>query len=186
MQMLYQKCLNEIEEKKVYLDESYKETMFNIGMDSYEKKYYGIAEYIFRDLAQRGSIAAKNNLAYMIRRKETNSLTGQEIKEAMLLLHEGIDERDAFALVNMALIFALNFGGEDDWVIADLFISDIQEDVKEVYNWWKILADSGDAEGSLIHWWLLRHKKIRKSTLGTKEELESIVKQKIENVPVWI
>lgn len=57
----------------------------------------------------------------------------------------------------MALIFALDLGEEKDWQIADDMVSEIPDDeVEDVFHWWKRIADEGEPEGVIVLLWLLR------------------------------
>lgn len=172
--------------KGIYVDEGYKKKVMETAMSSYDQKDFETAVYAFRKLAEEDDASAKNNLAYMIRRKETEGRTQPPILEAMMLLRKGIEDRDAFSLTNMALIFALDLGEEKDWRTADEMISEIPNDEAEgVFHWWKGLADEGDPEGDLVLLWLLRHGKVKQNQLENVKELQKRITEKIGKMPEW-
>lgn len=82
--------------KSVYLNEGYRERMMEIAMNCYDQKDFETAVYVFRKLVEMNDSRAKNNLAYMIRRKETKGITKPPILEAMMLLKEGIEDKEGF------------------------------------------------------------------------------------------
>lgn len=130
--------------------------MMEIAMNYYDQKDFETAVYVFRKLVEMNDSRARNNLAYMIRRKETEGRIKPPIREAMMLLREGIEDKQGFSLVNTALIFALDLGEEREWQIADDMVSEILDDeVEDVFHWWKRLADEGEPEGAIVLLWLL-------------------------------
>lgn len=174
-------------EKEVYLNEGYREKMMETAMNCYDQKDFETAVYVFRKLAEMNDSRAKNNLAYMIRRKETEGRTKPPILEAMMLLREGIEDKEVFSLVNMALIFALDLGEERDWQIADDMFSEIPDDkVEDAFNWWRRLADEGELEGAIVLLWLLRHSKVKQTQLEDVKKLKQNLLEKIEKIPEWL
>lgn len=173
--------------KGAYVDESYKKKVMETAMSSYDQKDFETAAYAFRQLAEADDSIAQNNLAYMIRRNETEGRMKPPILEAIVLLREGIEDKDAFPLVNMALIFALNLGEEKDWRTADEMVSAISDnEAEDVFHWWKGLADEGDPEGSLVLLWLLRHGKVKQSQLGDVKKLHKQITERIGKIPEWL
>ena len=173
-------------QKRIYVDKGYQEKMMETAMSCYNQKDFEVAVYAFRKLIEMNDSGAKNNLAYMIRRKEAEGRTKPPILEAMMLLKKGVEDKDSFSLVNMALIFALDLGEEKDWQIADDMISAIQDDeIEDVFHWWKRLADEGEPEGAIVLLWLLRHGKVKKDQLEDVEELKNIL-GKVERIPEWL
>lgn len=173
--------------KGVYVDEGYQKKVMETAMNSYDQKDFETAVYAFRKLVEADDSRAKNNLAYMIRRKEAVGRTKPPILEAMILLREDIEHKGGFSLVNMALIFALNLGEERDWRTADEMVSEIPGDeVEDIFHWWKGLADEGDPEGALVLLWLLRHRKVKQSQLGNVKELQKLITEKFGKMPEWL
>lgn len=161
--------------------------LLSVGYHAYENNSFHLAECVFRLLSLMGDSNGKNNYAYMIRRDEVFDPSKHNYSEAALLLREGVVNREAFSMVNMALLFALHLNKEDDWKIADELISLISpSNAGSICSWWQGVAESGDAEGLLVHLWLLRHKKIESSVLGPRMELANRLSVKISRFPNWM
>lgn len=187
LELLRMKYHYGIATKRAYVDEEYRKKVMESAMSSYDQKDFETAAFAFRKLAEADDSVAQNNLAYMIRRKQTESRTEPPILEAMILLRKGIEDKEAFSLVNMALIFALDLGEERDWRTADEMISEISaNEAEEVFCWWKGLADEGDIEGTLVLLWLLRHRKVKQSQVGNVKELQKQVKEGFGKMPEWL
>ncbi len=154
------------------------------GVSAYSLSLFDIAEAYFEYAVDGDSISGGNNLAYMIRRGETANKDIADIDIALELLKPGIKARDAYALVNTALIYAINLGSESDWQFADSAISLISaNDTPGIVSWW----NSGIGEESkLVHLFLLRHQLINNSEFGNIEELFSSVSKAYKNVPLWM
>lgn len=150
---------------------------------SYEAKDYQTAKHGFLRLAQMGSQAGKNNLAYMARRGEGDHLWFFQTEEILRLLKSGVQEREVFSVINTALVFALLLQTAEDWKFADRLISLLQSGAVFAASWWYDLAARGEAEGYLVHWWLLRHGKMGTSPLGTLEALSVKVKSLYPDIP---
>lgn len=187
LELLRMKYHCSVVEKGVYLNEGYRERMMEIAMNCYDQKDFETAVYVFRKLAEMNDSRAKNNLAYMIRRKETEGITKPPILEAMLLLREGIEDKEGFSLVNMALIFALDLGEAKDCQIADVMVSEIPDDeVEDIFHWWKRLADEGEPEGEIVLLWLLRHGKVKQNQVENVKELQNNLLEKVGKIPEWL
>lgn len=187
LELLQMKCHYGMTKKMAYVDEEYRKKVMESAMSSYDQKDFETAAYAFRKLAEADDSVAQNNLAYMIRRKQTEGRTEPSILEAMILLRKGIEDKDAFSLVNMALIFALDLGEERDWRTADKLISGISTNgAEEVFHWWKGLANAGELEGTLVLLWLLRHGKVKQSQVGNVKELQKQVKESLGKAPEWL
>lgn len=153
------------------------------GYNAYQLQEYEVATHFFKLAVDGDDSNAKNNLAYMIRRDET---IGYEfsIVDALKLLRPGVEGKQAFSLVNTALIFALNFGDDSSWLIADRIFATLKnQNTSSVEEWWRSLSG---AEGSLVHLFLIRHGKIASSSLGSVTELYKVIKDTYKNVPSWI
>lgn len=110
LELLRMKYHYGVAEKGVYLNEGYRERMMEIAMNCYDQKVFETAVYVFRKLAEMNDSRAKNNLAYMIRRKETKGITKPPILEAMMLLREGIEDKEGFFLSKYGIDFCVRFG----------------------------------------------------------------------------
>lgn len=154
------------------------------GVSAYSANLFDIAEAYFEFAVDGGSISGGNNLAYMIRRGESQKRNLTDIDIALELLKPGIKKRDSYALVNTALIYAINLATETDWKYADTAISIIsRNDAPGIVSWWD--ASIGE-ESKLVHLFLLRHRLIDKSDLGDIETLFSSVIKAYQNIPLWI
>lgn len=153
----------------------------SLGMEAYKIKNYILAELAFQTANNPKNISASNDLAYIIRRGEVGDVTKYNSRDVADLLKEGIQKRDTFSLINMALFWALNVGDSDSWELADTIIRMVPSDgLSSALDWWLNLAKNGDVEGYLVHLWMLKHNKIQMTPLGTKKELLKSVKKEIE------
>ncbi len=160
-----------------------------LAVERYEQKDFATAEYIFRRLSTAGSHSAKSNLAYMQRRGETGDGRRPPLGEIAASFRSGVMEREAFALMNMALLFtAPPAGAPEDWALGDAFVRLIPQDQVDTVNYWWLKTGmvEGDPEAYLVHLWLLRHKKSVCSRLGTHEELVEQVFRIWPHAPVWM
>lgn len=160
-----------------------------LGMSAYELKNYIVAERAYRlavDLCIEDCFITgyKNNLAYLLRRKEVENPDKRNEKEIPLLLREGTAKKDTFSLINMALFWALEYGGEENWDLADKLASYVDKnDVTGALEWWKGVALAGEAEGYLVHLLLVRHGKVGSSPVGSIGELFDRVKKDYPGIP---
>ncbi|MEN6595117.1 MAG: hypothetical protein ABFC31_09285 [Clostridiaceae bacterium] len=157
------------------------------GISVYEEGNFLLAELLFRFGTINGNRGAQNNLAYMIRRNEAANPTNHSIIEAFRLLRDGVRDKEAFSLVNMALVLSLRLGTEDDWLFADRLMSFVpSERALGVASWWEQVEKSGDPEGDLVHLWLLRHRKMAISVLGTQESIFKRLSVSLPALPGWM
>lgn len=160
-----------------------------IGMSSYEVKNFAVSERAYRMAIEQCTedyliTGYKNNLAYLIRRKELANPENRIKKEAPILLRDGVANKDTFSLINMALFWALEYGGEENWDLADKLVSYVDKnDVMGALEWWKGVALADEAEGYLVHLLLVRHGKVGSSPLGEIEELFDRVKKDYPGIP---
>lgn len=160
-----------------------------LGMSAYELKNYIVAERAYRlavDLCIEDCFITgyKNNLAYLLRRKEIENPDKRNEKEIPLLLRDGTAKKDTFSLINMALFWALEYGGEENWDLADKLVSYVDKnDVTGALEWWKGVALAGEAEGYLVHLLLVRHGKVGSSPVGSIGELFDRVKKDYPGIP---
>lgn len=160
-----------------------------IGMSAYELKNYIVAERAYRLAVEHCVeeyliIGYKNNLAYLIRRKEIENPDNRSEKEVPVLLRDGVAKKDTFSLINMALFWALEHGNRDNWELADKLVSYVNKsDISGAFEWWKEVALADEAEGYLVHLLLMRHGKIGSSSLGSIEKLFDRVKKDYPGIP---
>lgn len=159
--------------------------LLELSMDSYQTKDYQTAFYGFAKGAQEGSLFAKNNLAYMLRRGE-HTIDGINCAlSALELLKPGIKEKEPFSLVNAALVLCLSLKKDDDWKTADkLFECISPSSAQSVYSWWENLGC--EIESYFVHFFLLRHKKIDSSSLGSVIEIAKHLKENLADFPEWL
>ena len=93
--------------------------ILGFSMESYEVKDYATAFYGFVKGAQMGSVDAKNNLAYMIRRNEYSFDGLDAATTSLKLLVPGVKEKEPFSIVNTALVLCLLLKEDHDWQTAD-------------------------------------------------------------------
>ena len=153
-----------------------------LGMSAYELKNYTVAERAYRlavDLCVEDYLITgyKNNLAYLLRRKEIENPDKRNEKEIPLLLRDGTAKKDTFSLINMALFWALEYGGEENWDLADKLASYVDK------NDMMGVALAGEAEGYLVHLLLVRHGKVGSSPVGSIGELFDRVKKDYPGIP---
>lgn len=135
------------------------------------------------------AISSKNNLAYIIRRDEAPCSSLFSISEIADLLENGLKNEDLFSAVNMALTFILRSGEEQDWRLADELFANLNENDIDIFNvssWWENVEKSGDVEGSLVHFFLLRHEKIEHSDLGSIKSIALRLANSIDGFPEWL
>ena len=158
----------------------------SLGREAYEINNYILAELAFQAANNPKNISASNDLAYIIRRGEVGDAAKYNSRDVVDLLKEGVQNKDAFSLINMALFWALKVGDLDSWELADNLIQMVSSDgLSSALNWWLSLAKKGDVEGELVHLWLLKHNKIQMTPLGTMEELLGRVKKEIKLPPFF-
>lgn len=158
--------------------------VLEFSMESYKVKDYTTAFYGFARGAQLGSVDAKNNLAYMIRRNEYK-VDGLDVATTVLkLLMPGVKEKEPFSIVNTALVLCLLLKENHDWQTADNLFGYVTEKEQSVCDWWANLGD--ETEGYLVHFFLLRHKKIKQSGLGSIKSLAERLAKSIDGFPEWL
>lgn len=133
-----------------------------------------------QDANQPESMEASTWLAYRIRRGEAEDAEKYRLRDIFDLQKDGIQRKNTFSLINMALFCALNVGDQESWQLADQMMEMVSaEDTSSALKWWSDVAKNGETEGYLVHLWLLEHQKIQSTPLGTKEELLARVKRDI-------
>lgn len=160
-----------------------------IGMSAYEVKNFAVAERAYRMAIEKCTedyliTGYKNNLAYLIRRKELENPENRIEKEVPILLRDGVANKDTFSLINMALFWALEYCSEGNWDLADKLVSYVDKNyVMGAFKWWRGVALTDEAEGYLVHLLLVRHGKVGSSPLGKIEELFDRVKKDYPGIP---
>lgn len=158
-----------------------------IGLESYQNGDMTSAEAAFSIMCDYGNSNGRNNYAYMIRRGEIPTEIDKSIIDAINLLRPGLYELEPFAFVNMAILFAINLGTDSDWKISDELMEKLPSgNLIGVQSWWEDVGNKGDIEGVLVHYFLLRHKKIAKSTFGDLEDLSKKLVEGIQSFPEWL
>lgn len=158
--------------------------ILGFSMESYEAKDYATAFYGFVKGAQMGSTVAKNNLAYMIRRNEYRIDGLDKATTALKLLVPGVKEREPFSIVNTALILCLLLKEDHDWQTADKLFEYVTEKEQSVCDWWANLGE--EVECYLVHFFLLRHDKIKHSDLGSIKSIALKLAKSIDGFPDWL
>lgn len=157
----------------------------DIGYRCYELRSPALAEWVYRyanDL--NDTTNSRNNLAYILRRHR-DDLQADSV-EIIDLLEEGVHQKDAFSLMNMALHFALNLGTDDDWHLADRLIKLIDtDDICNVYQWWHDLAAKEDPEGILAVYWLNRHDMLPIPLEQAGDPWISRINDHYSSIPQW-
>lgn len=158
--------------------------MSDVGFAAFENGEAEVAEAAFRVVIEMSNNNTnRNNLAYVIRRR--GNLNGERIREVIDLLSDGVRFCSSYSLVNMALLFGLELGTDSDWKLADTLISKIMEP-SGVVTWWQEQGLKNDAEGYLVHLWLLRHRIVADSALGPRELLWEKVSAAYSKAPAWL
>ena len=88
---------------------------YDLGAGRLSKRNLFVSEIVFRILSYNGDSNGRNNYAYMLRRGEASSSVHNPKLQAVILLREGIIEKEPFSYVNEALTFCLCFGSDLDW-----------------------------------------------------------------------
>lgn len=158
-----------------------------VGLNAYNEKSFLTAEIAFRILSECGDAGGKNNYAYMIRRREVSNPRSFSPITVIRLLRGGVQEKEPYSLVNMALTFSLCLGTDDDWHIADKLMAAISvDDTMGIQAWWCDVAKNGDVEGYLVHYFLLRHRKMQSSVLGSDVSIRQKLVNDIIPFPEWL
>ena len=162
--------------------------LVGFSMEMYLKGNHKLAFYGFTKGAGAGSIRAKNNLAYMVRRGECNCGGSNRVVVAVNLLLPGLQERDPFSIINTAMVFGLLLGEENDWHIVDKLVGFLKTsdraELDEIAEWWDKLDD--EIERYLVQFLFLRHGIIESSRLGTTEGLYRHLTERMEGFPEWL
>lgn len=136
-----------------------------------EKNYLG-AEYAWRMLALADIEDGKLKMAALIRRGEYFRRGKYSYHEAEELLREGTEQNSPFFLVNAALLQVMCIGGEKGWESARRLIERLDRaDIGIVSRYWQERAAAGDPEGDIVHFMLVRWRRLKYSPVDRWEEL---------------
>ncbi len=162
-----------------------KTSLNQLGFNAYENNEFNYAAHAFMRSAQMGDIGAKNNFAYLLRKKLCDCSSFYVPLDLLKILQPGLKAKEPLSVVNTALVLSLLLGTDSDWEVADRLISCL-DDISGVASWWETIGKNGDQEGHLVHLWLLRHKLIAESSLGSSNELFDDVREVYHSVPAWL
>lgn len=162
-----------------------KTSLNQLGFHAYEHNEFNYAAHAFMRSAQMGDIGAKNNFAYLLRKELCDCSSFYAPLDLLKILQPGLKAKEPLSVVNTALVLALLLGTDFDWEVADRLISCL-DDISGVASWWETIGKNGDQEGHLVHLWLLRHKLITESPLGSSNELFDDVCKVYRSVPAWL
>lgn len=132
-----------------------------LGYSLYQGNERALAALAFRGSFARGEVLGGLNLFYMLRRGEAALSTADGPPH--LLAESLAYGKNAFAMMNRALAIASGFECSIDWPTSDAIIAEIvlDDDNRDLVEWWHRLATSDDGEGHLVLGWLSRHGKCR-------------------------
>lgn len=165
----------------------FKVILYSCGLNAYNNGNYAVAEKAFKILSDCNDPNGRNKYADMLRRGEVLDPSAHPPLEALRVLRESVENCEPFALVYMALTFALCFGTDQDWHLADDLMKKLPDkDAKRIYAAWPESTRKEDIEGVLIHYFLLRHKKAQKSPLGSAEFMSKRLSSELSNFPDWL
>jgi len=150
----------------------------------YSQGKYNCSKMIFM-LAWDEQIDVKTNLAYMLRRKEIESVfhDGHEYSVDELL-ESGIASNDATAIMNKALLISLRNNIMEYPIGMDyLRTKKDSTDLEITLSWWRDRANMGEKEGCLVLLWLLDLGVISEESTGyERNELLTMIKDYVKNV----
>lgn len=163
------------------------------AFESYGNKEYDIACYAFLRATQRefqkGNDTSVNNLVYMLRREEGNLSSEFSISNMVEMLQSGLENHKPHSIVNLALLFVLKSGKDDDWEIADEVIMELkksEDSLNDMITWWSDIENVGLVECLLVHLLLLKNEILQESIFGSKKEIiDKLIHENIY-VPKWI
>ena len=153
------------------------------GMEAYQRGNFEEAKehYIssISNCPDDDEFIAYNNLGYMLRRGEIGdiSINGQ-LYDVPSILKKGVEARDSFSLVNMAMYVCMK-GKKPDLRKGKPYIRKLNEnDIASVKEYWEKLALDGELEGYIVLEWLYQCGYIVHSVAGSCKEIEHILKSK--------
>ncbi len=135
------------------------EAGFELGIFIYkQKKLMNEAVQYFYNTYKGKYKSSAVSLLYMYRRKEIHIKLDLDIN---LLIEDLKKQGTLLSEINLAL-YELFLSPDDSkaWQQADKVFSSLKIEGEEEIEWWRDLAEEGDAEGHLVLAWLQRHNKI--------------------------
>lgn len=106
---------------------------------------------------------------------------------ALRLITPEVRRGNSAALVNAALTFAFCLGTDKDWQIADALMKNLPlVDASRIQSRWGVSLHAPDTENLLVHYFLLRHHKIKKSSYGLMEDISDQLTAAIPTFPDWL
>ncbi len=163
------------------------------AFELYNNKELDIAGYAFLRATQRelqkGNDTSVNNLVYMLRRNEGNLSSEFSISDMAEMLKTGLENHKPHSIVNLALLFVLKSGKDDDWKIADEVIMELkksEDSLNDMIMWWSDIENVGLVECLLVHLLLLKNEILQESIFGSKKEIiDKLIHENIY-VPEWV
>ncbi len=163
------------------------------AFELYKNQEYDIASYAFLRATQRefqkGNDTSVNNLVYMLRRQEGNLSSEFSISNMVEMLQAGLENHKPHSIVNLALLFVLKSGKDDDWKIADEVIMELkksEDSLNDMITWWSDIENVGLIECLVVHLLLLKNEILQESIFGSKKEIiDKLIYENIY-VPEWI
>ena len=154
------------------------------GIQSYLAGNWLGAEYAWRMMALAGSGDGKLKLSALIRRGEYHCRGKYGDAYAMELLQGGVEREMPVFLVNAALLQVQYVGGEEGWENARRLMEKLDHaDVGVVSRFWQQRAQAGDPEGEVVHFMLVRWRKLKYSPVARWKELCETVHAVVPRVP---
>lgn len=173
---------NQLWEDSNYIRSEYVKNLINTGITRYNSGDFSYAGALFERAIKEGDegVTARNNLSFMIRRREYVS----ENYELDDLLEQCKESGGAFSLINNAMYFV----SINEWEDADSqfrMIKYSDPEIEESINWWRRLYAQGDCEGSLVLGWLLKYGFYEDDKRSVSDYFED-AKKYYENMPVFL
>lgn len=137
--------------------------------DYYAEGRYEEAKRQF--LSSFGLLSSRNNLAYMLRRKEITSVVYNGVNYSVeMLLQEGVAEKEPYSIMNYALYISYE-NGYYNYGKGLTFLEQYKDSVHllDASRWWYKLKKEGELEGYVVSMWLCD---LDLSIFETKDELQ--------------
>lgn len=174
--------VNQIWEDSNYIRSEYVKNLINTGITRYNNEDFPYAGALFEQAIKEGDegTTAKNNLAFMMRRREYKS----ENYELEDLLSQCRESGGAFALINYAMYLV----SVNEWEDADSqfkMVKSSDPEIKECIDWWMKLYNRKECEGSLVLGWLLKYGVYEDEEKSASDYFED-AKEDYENMPDFL
>lgn len=165
----------------------YETHLNSLAMEEYHKGNFEISEIAFKLLSLSAKDSHTNNYAYVIRRGEVIDETKYSVSKILKLLKSGVRNKSGFSITNFALTLSMKCRDDDSWRLAyDLMKVISGYEIMSVSSWWEDIAQKGEIEGYLVHFFLLKHDKIDESSLGSLKSISYRILKKIPDIPKWL